>query len=287
MLFKIKKKIRSNIYTEHIYQLIKNLLYAKSIKNNPFGRVVLAQREEYLNIFNNSLNEVFSEVDDFENETSFKINNEWLNELALHTQVVIKESKICYAHGRLLYSKLRHYINNNYEYLKDKEICIVETGTSRGFSSLCMAKALEDSNIKGKIYTIDIIPNAKKFYWNCIDDLEGKKTRSDLLKKWSNLVENYIIFLEGDAKKAIKSIDKKRFHFAFLDASHTYFDVKNEFIEITNKQKKKDVVIFDDYTPNSFNGLIKAANYVCEKFNYSSRNIKANQYRGYLITEKN
>jgi|TARA_B100000787_G_C16186391_1_gene294908 predicted O-methyltransferase YrrM len=287
MLKKIKKKLRSNIYTEHFYQLIKNLIYSKSIKNNPFGKVVLAKKEEYLNIYNNSLSEVYDEVDNYEKETGFKINEKWLNDLALHTQVVIKESKICYAHGRLIYSKLRQYINDNYELLKDKEICIVETGTSRGFSSLCMAKALKDANIKGKIYTIDIIPNSKKFYWNCIDDLEGKKTRLDLLSKWSDLIENYIIFLEGNANKVIKSINMKRFHFAFLDASHTYFDVKNEFIEIANKQEEKDIIIFDDYTPNSFNGLIKAANYVCKKFNYSSKNIKANKYRGYLITEKN
>ena len=40
----------------------------------------------------------------------------------------------------------------------------------------------------------------------------------------------------------------KRFHFAFLDGAHTYFDVKNEFIEIANSLlfKSVELSIIDD-----------------------------------------
>ena len=37
-----------------------------------------------------------------------------------------------------------------------------------------MSKAINDANIKGKIITIDIIPNDQKIYWNCIDDCNQK-----------------------------------------------------------------------------------------------------------------
>ena len=41
----------------------------------------------------------------------------------------------------------------------------------------CMSKAINDSNIKGTIHTIDIISGENKIYWNCIDDHDGPKTR--------------------------------------------------------------------------------------------------------------
>ena len=59
-----------------------------------------------------------------------------------------------------------------------QKINIVETGTARGFSAICMSKALNDSkNIKGEIHTIDLLPVNKAMYWNIIDDNEKKKTR--------------------------------------------------------------------------------------------------------------
>ena len=57
---------------------------------------------------------------------------------------------------------------------KFDEITILETGTARGYSSICMSKALNDRKQKGKIFTIDILPNNKKMYWNCIEDHKGK-----------------------------------------------------------------------------------------------------------------
>ena len=46
-----------------------------------------------------------------------------------------------------------------------KSVTILETGTARGFSALCMAKALEDSKKKGIILTFDILSHNKKSYW--------------------------------------------------------------------------------------------------------------------------
>ena len=74
----------------------------------------------------------------------YSIDKEWLNKLALQTQIVIKKSPLNYAHGRVLYSLLRNYLRTNSKKLKG--LNIVETGTARGFSSLYMAKALFDSD---------------------------------------------------------------------------------------------------------------------------------------------
>ena len=85
-------------------------------------------------------------------------------------------NKVSYAHGRLLYSCIRKYCKDH----SIKQINILETGTARGFSSLCMAKALEDHNISGKIITLDILPVNKKIFWN-----------SEGMKKAKEVEQNY------------------------------------------------------------------------------------------------
>ena len=90
--------------------------------------------------------------------------------MALITQITIKNSDLVYSHGRVIYSCLSNYISTT-----DGNINILETGTSKGFSSVCMAKALRDQNKIGSIHTIDILPKDKKIYWNNISDFEGKK----------------------------------------------------------------------------------------------------------------
>ena len=77
-----------------------------------------------------------------------------------------------FLHGYLLYIALDRYLkdNPNIEFIN-----ILETGTDMGFSCVCMAKALYDNGRNGKIYTLDILPNDIKMYWNCIKDFVGKK----------------------------------------------------------------------------------------------------------------
>ena len=43
----------------------------------------------------------FLEIDNLENSTGFNVDKAWLDELALHTQVVKKKSAINYQHGRV------------------------------------------------------------------------------------------------------------------------------------------------------------------------------------------
>ena len=154
----------------------------------------------------------------------------------MQTQIVIKGSELNYAHGRVLYSELRNYLNKQN---KLTNISIIETGTARGFSSLCMAKALQDSNIEGSIITFDVLPHRRRMIWNCIaDHIIGPQTREQLLKPWNDLMERYITFVEGYSQIELPKICKSRIHFAFLDGAHTFNDVMFEFKAIKDYQKK-------------------------------------------------
>ncbi len=242
----------------------------------------LLSREEYLKLFNDIKDEDSEKISNIEILTGFKINKSWIDDLALHTQIVKKKSKLNYYHGRLLYSFLRKYIEQN-KYLGS--ITILETGTARGFSSLCLSKALEDSTQEGKIFTIDLIPNDKKVYWNCIDDCEGKKTRLELLESWKNELKN-IVFLTGDCSKVLENLHLDRVNFAFLDAQHKYENIKSEFNFVLMRQKKDDLILFDDVDIREFPEIARFIDELRKTKIYSLEIINSSEKRSYCLAKK-
>ena len=274
-----------SVLLKHLLIKIDILVY-KKFNNQPLTNKPIANKEKYYELWEKAKLKNNPEVNEFEKLTGYKIDINWLNELALKTQIVIKKSELNYAHGRILYSALREYVSKNYKVLNN--ISIIETGTARGFSSLCMAKALSDSDISGSILTFDVLPHKKKIYWNCIvDHIEGKTSREKLLKSWEDLVNKYIIFHQGYSIIELKKIGLQRINFAFLDGAHTYKDILFEFSILKNQQKKGDIIVFDDYNKVSFPGIVRAVDEICDKFNYEKKIIKSFSSRNYVIAKKN
>ena len=119
------------------------------------------------------------------------------------------ENTINYERGILLYSLVAKYKFKN----------ILEIGTAGGYSAMCMAKALHDNNIDGKIYTVDPVK--------------------------SNIHDEKIKVLTGyfsEVKKLIPKCD-----FAFIDGGHNYNDVKNDFFSFIEIAKQQYAILFDDY----------------------------------------
>ena len=283
---KIVKKIVKKIFFKILasVKLSENLSsYIYTLTEQP-----IADANTYIKLAQEAQKNTFSfyEVGEFEKTTGISINKDWLNQLGLLTQVVIKKSPLNYAHGRVLYSALRQYLKHQ---VKDsKSVNIIETGTARGYSSLCMAKALFDEGYEGQICTIDLLPHKTKMYWNCISDhYHGPLSRSELLRDWSDLVERYILFVQGSSKQMMPKLSFSRVHFAFLDAAHTYEDVMFEFSNISQLQIKGDMVIFDDYNSSQFPGVFKAINYIGDNLGYNLQKIlNSTTNRGYVIATK-
>ena len=239
----------------------------------------LAKKDKYIEIYKKIKNIEYREIDNFEKKCGYFIDKGWLDNLALYTQVVIKSSQINYQHGRLLYSLLREYLTNH-----DK-INILETGTARGFSAICMSKALIDSKKQGKIFTIDIIPHNQKIFWNCLQDSDGAVSRKELLKEWVLYTKN-INFLNGRTHKVIKKINFDRINFAFLDAAHNFRSLKDEFDFVSKKQLKGDLILFDDVTKNEFDEVFNFVKTIEEKKNYSLSYINSSSSRSYAVAKK-
>ena len=248
----------------------------------PLCAVPMGPASEYQRRWAEAQQRSYPAVDRYEQECGAAIDPAWFHRLALPTQVTIKRSEICYQHGRLLYATLVQYARTH---ARDN-LTIVETGTARGFSALCLAKAMDDAGATGKIVSFDVLPHDARILWNCIRDADGPRTRADLLQDYGDLIERYLVFHQGDTKREMAKTSFPRVHFAFLDSVHTYEHVMAEFGSIGSRQKTGDILFFDDYTPETYPGVVKAADEICRAHGYTAQIVTANAQRRYLIARK-
>ena len=78
-----------------------------------------------------------------------------------------------------------------------------------------------------------------------------------------------------------------KIHFAFLDGSHKYKDVKFEFEYVKKRQSKKDIIFFDDYTIGKFDGIVKLIDEIRNENDYEIKEIFSSKERGYILATKN
>ena len=247
---------------------------------NPFGKKPRADAAHYEKLWEEARSRTSSTIDSLEEQCGAKVDRDWLDNLALYTQVVVKKSDLNWHHGRLLYSLLTRYIRQH----ELPHVSILETGTARGFSAICMAKALRDSGSSGHITTIDIIPHNAPILWNSIDDAEGRRTRSQLLSRWQEELSR-IVFIQGWSSSQLPALGMSRINFAFLDGAHTFWDVINEFGFISKHQKAGDIVVFDDVSlsePEVYRAVMELA----KDSRYDFRFVGDSSKRSYAVAER-
>ena len=249
---------------------------------HPFGTVPKADRGTYLRLHREAVSVRYAAIDALERRLGYALDREWMNELALHTQAVVKDSRLNYGHGRILYACLRRYLASHNQ---GGPFVIFETGTARGFSALCMAQALCDARVFGHLVTVDVLPHETSMLWNCIDDHDGPRTRRELLARYADLMLR-IVFVQGRSDEAITRLGLSRIHFAFLDAAHTADAVLSEFDFVSARQQPGDMIIFDDVTPALFAGVVEAVDEIEAKGNYVVERIAACEERGYAIATR-
>lgn len=249
---------------------------------SPLCAAPLAPPSEYFRLWEDARRQSFPTVERYEETCEAAIDAEWLHRLALLTQVTIKRSAPCYQHGRLLYATLVRYARDR----QRDNLTILETGTARGFSSLCLARALADAGATGKIVTFDVLPHDVPIYWNCVLDADGPRTRGSLLSDYADLLGKYLIFVRGDTRRELTRMVFPRVHFAFFDSVHTYNHLMAEFAAVGPRQRPGDLMFFDDYTPALYPGVVKAADEICDQHGYAKHVIVASPTRQYLIAAK-
>ena len=140
---------------------------------------------------------------------------------------------------------------------------VLEIGTAEGYSTLCMAWAMSDFNINGKIFTIDpkshhkIIERRIKINVND-EPVKMSLSTADLWKKfalpeWREKIE----VLTGYSGDILRTKKFPKIDFCYIDGSHVYETVKQDFFNILKLVSEKFNILFDDYVPNRNDGVTK------------------------------
>ena len=238
-------------------QVLKNQLV--SLKTNfrslfPIGDLIDKPKKDeiYLELFKSSVKEMNSYASGYVNGYIMK----WIDSLALQLSVSIKKNSPNWVHGYVIYKLLNQYSQKSHK----KVISYFETGTAKGFSAIIAAKAIQDAGKIPNIFTVDILNDEKKRFWNSIGDYQGRRNQRELLKEYEEFLRFIRFFKKRTSRLDKSSIPLQRIDFAFLDGSHTYSSVRNEFRLIRQMLEHTGIIMFDDYDQKNYPGVCKAVN---------------------------
>ena len=160
-----------------------------------------------------------------------------------------------YERGILLYSLIAKYKPKN----------VLEIGTAEGYSTLCMAWAMTDYNINGKIFTIDPkpfdVPVERNVTW---EDNPKHDTvmlsRRELWNKFANKewIEKIEVLTGFSGEVLQKNTKLPKMDMGFIDGSHAYTVVVHDFYAFLEVASENFHLLFDDYVPNENDGVTKA-----------------------------
>lgn len=159
--------------------------------------------------------------------------------------------RLNYERGQLLYALVAKYRPTN----------VLEFGTGGGYGTLCMAWAMSDYNIDGKIFTVDRFspdtPFERPINYEeefsprievlSLNDLWSKATHDDWLK--------HIEVLSGYSGEVMNRTKLPKIQFAYIDGAHHYDAVKHDFYSTLGVVDEKFGILFDDYVQRPLYGV--------------------------------
>ena len=159
-----------------------------------------------------------------------------------------------YERGMLLYSLIAKYKPKN----------VLEIGTAEGYSTLCMACAMTDYNINGKIFTIDPkpfdVPVERNVTWE--DNPKHDTVMLSRRELWNKFADKEWIkkieVLTGFSGEVLQKNTKlPKMDMGFIDGSHVYEAVVHDFYAFLEVASETFHLLFDDYVPNENDGVTK------------------------------
>ncbi len=150
--------------------------------------------------------------------------------------------------GLLLYALISKYKPKN----------VLEIGTAEGFSTLCMAWAMTDCEINGKIFTIDPkpfdTPTERIPFW--ISNQENKPIMLSTKDLWEKFAKqewlDKIEVLTGFSGEILKKNSSRlpKMDMGFIDGHHVYDAILHDFHAFLKISSKNFQILFDDYFKN-------------------------------------
>lgn len=152
-----------------------------------------------------------------------------------------------YERGALLYALIT----------KHRPKIVLEIGTAEGYSAMCMAWAMNDNNIDGKIITVD--PKPFSIPVKRLMDFDENKTNEFIMMSTKDLWNKYadpnwlkhISVMSCFSYELLKK-ELPRIDFCYIDGHHRVKAVLCDFNIFIQNASKNFLCLFDDYyLPNS------------------------------------
>lgn len=196
-------------------------------------------RERYDAAFAAARDLVYPELDALEARLGHALDRTWLDEAGRVLCCPIKASPPHWQHGRVLYAVARDYLARS----PQPAYRLLDIGTAKGFSALCLRKACLDAYAPCAVTSVDVMPPNARCYRNSVAEVDGLKTLAEILAPWPEAAD---IKFVGSTGIEWLSSEPERIHLAFVDGKHTGDVVRKEGKLLAACQQSGDVVIFDD-----------------------------------------
>ena len=179
----------------------------------------------------------YPSVDAFEQRMGFALERNRLERAARVLACPLKTNPPNWQHGRVLYSAARGYL------LGQCDVAILDIGTAKGFSALCLLWALRDTDIIGSVTSVDVLDPAAAVRRNTVAEVDGLKTLAQILEPWPEA--HAIRFKQRTGGEELAD-GRSRIHICFIDGKHNAKNVAMEGYLLAQRQMVGDLAIFDD-----------------------------------------
>jgi len=171
---------------------------------------------------------------------------------ALWTNEANQFVKLNYYRGPLLYALVA----------KHRPKTVLEFGRAKGYSTLCMAWAMDDFNIDGTIYTLDTISPDQRIRMPIRRDGDESTVETASVNEiWNEIARpswtKRITQITGLSSEIMRQPDLPKFEMAYIDADHFYRGVRHDFYSFLKRSEEKFGVLFDDYIEREGFGVKK------------------------------
>lgn len=202
------------------------------------------KKEQYDEIFEKERKVDYPVVTAFEEKLGFKLDQEKLLQAARVLACPLKTRPPNWQHGRIIYAAARKYLLGR---LLTEHVTMLDIGTAKGFSALCMRWALDDANRQtDTVISVDVMEPTKRERRNTVAECGGLKTLPEILAPWQEEARR-IQFRKATGVEILSHLPARaRVSFAFIDGKHTHEAVKAEGLLLSQLQMPGDIAVFDD-----------------------------------------
>lgn len=190
-------------------------------------------------VFEEERSVAYPSIDAIEARCGYAVGVDRLLDAARVLACPVKANRPNWQHGRVIYSLTRHYLD-----AREGPVTLLDIGTAKGFSALCLEWARVDAGVPGAVHSVDVLDPDAAVRRNTVAECDGLKTLRQILAPWPE--SQQIEFRRMTGVEWLRST-RGRVHVAYVDGKHDYPTVAEETRYLAGRQETGDVVLWDDY----------------------------------------